>query len=415
MPLRSKSGEMEVSAGLLPATLVTGESISNILDAGKACTRTELPPRVPRDLHGPASRPGAGGGDRDPGPTVEQNAAAPVPEQGGELARRRQPALVSEAAASEGAVRGRFAPHGLTRPARARRQILLIEDDVAIAATLGEALEDEGYVVHSVGDGREGVARALSTRPDLILLDVNLPSLDGFAAAVQLRQASTTRDIPIIFLSARRDLSAQVRVLRLEHLDFLRKPFSGSELLTRIEQAFIGAHARQKLAHQAAVDELTGLGNLWSFRARLAEEHQRFSRYGSPLALAMIDVDKLKAINDQHGHVAGSDALRAMGDVLRRESRTTDLAARYGGDEMVVLLAHTALAEASVFAERVRSEIARLVVHGFRLTVSIGVAALSGPGSLETDDQLLRRADSAAYSAKRLGGDRIYIEGEGPA
>jgi two-component system, cell cycle response regulator len=287
------------------------------------------------------------------------------------------------------------------------RRILLVEDDVELARALGEALASEAYFVEQAGDGKVGVDCALSTRPDLILLDVNLPSLDGFMAAAQLRESPLTRDVPIIFLSARQDLSARVRLLHLENVDFIPKPFRKDDLLARIEQALAGAHARQRLQHRAAVDDLTGLGNLSMFRARLAEEHERVSRYGSPLSLAMIDVDKLKSINDQRGHVAGSDVLRAIGEVLRRHARATDLAVRYGGDEFVVLLPHTTLSEASVFAERVRSEVARLAVHGFCPTVSIGVAALSRLQRDETGAQLLQRADAAAYTAKRQGGNRI--------
>jgi diguanylate cyclase (GGDEF)-like protein len=289
----------------------------------------------------------------------------------------------------------------------------VVEDDAAIATTLGEGLEGEGYLVQLARDGRAGVDSALSVRPDVILLDVNLPLLDGFSAAAQLRESSITRHIPIIFLSARPDLSARVRLLQFENVDFIAKPFSGDELLTRIEQALIGARVQQKLQRQATVDELTGLGNLGMFRLRLAEEHERFLRYGSALSLAMIDVDKLKSINDRYGHVAGSEALRAIAEVLRRQARTTDLAARYGGDEFVVLLPHTPPAEASVFAERVRDKVARLAIHGFHPTVSIGVASLCQPGSEETDEQLLGRADAAAYAAKRQGGNRICNEATG--
>jgi diguanylate cyclase (GGDEF)-like protein len=299
------------------------------------------------------------------------------------------------------------------QPASTGRRILIVEDDAVFASALGDALVTEGYLVEQVSDGQVGVECALSNRPDLILLDVNLPSLDGFMAAGQLRESPITRDVPIIFLSARKDLSARVRVLHLENVDFIPKPFREDDLLARIEQALVGAHARQRLQHRAAVDDLTGLGNLSTFRARLAEEHKRVSRYGSPLSLAMIDVDKLKSINDQRGHVAGSDVLRAIGDVLRRHARTTDLAVRYGGDEFVVLLPQTTLAEASVFAERVRCEVARLAVHGLYPTVSIGVAFLSGPDNDETDADLLQRADAAAYRAKRQGGNRICTENEG--
>jgi two-component system, cell cycle response regulator len=292
------------------------------------------------------------------------------------------------------------------RPGHGRR-ILLVEDDPGVAQSLADVLEDEGYVVQHARDGRDGVAWALSTRPDLVLLDVNLPSQDGFAVAAQLRQSPIASAVPIIFISARRDLLARVRLLQLDQVDFVAKPFSGAELLARIEQAFVATHARQMLAHRAAIDELTGLANLRMFHARLADEHARFARYGNPLALVMIDVDRLKAINDRHGHASGSDALRTIADVLRREARQTDLAARYGGDEMVVLLPQTTLAEAAAFAERVRGAVARLDVNGSQLTVSIGVASLSRRGSVETDRQLLERADNAGYAAKRAGGDRM--------
>ncbi|HZL18589.1 MAG TPA: diguanylate cyclase [Polyangia bacterium] len=328
-------------------------------------------------------------------------------------------ALLPGAAEFEGAILAPMAPSpsmsvAVVAPpaASTSRRLLIVEDDALFASSLTDALASEGYLVEHAGDGRVGVECALSNRPDLILLDVNLPSLDGFMAAAQLRESPITRDVPIIFLSARRDLSARVRVLHFENVDFIPKPFREDDLLARIEQALVGAQARQRLQHRAAMDDLTGLGNLSMFRARLAEEHKRVSRYGTPLSLAMIDVDKLKAINDQLGHVAGSDVLRAIGDVLRRHARTTDLAVRYGGDEFVVLLPQTTLAEASVFAERVRSEVARRAVCGLYPTVSIGVAFLSGPDSDETDADLLQRADAAAYTAKRQGGNRICTEDE---
>jgi len=290
------------------------------------------------------------------------------------------------------------------------RRVLLVEDDAATAAALVEALEDEGYVVLRACDGREGVARALSSDPHVILFDINLPLLDGFSAADQVRAAGATRDTPIIFLSARRDLCQQVQARRLDNVDFISKPLSASELLTRINQAIMRARVRHDLEQRAVIDELTGLGNLRMFRERLRDEHERFSRYANPLSLAMIDVDKLKTINDQKGHLAGSDVLRAIADILRRQARTTDVAARYGGDEMVVLLPHTTLEDAVHFAERVRSAVARLIVHDCRPTISIGVASLTPHGD-ETDHQLLTRADSAAYSAKRAGGNRTCVSG----
>jgi two-component system cell cycle response regulator len=196
----------------------------------------------------------------------------------------------------------------------------------------------------------------------------------------------------------------------------LPKPFSSDELLTRIQRVRDQAAARRKLTLEAEHDELTGLGNLRQLRTRMVSERARSERYGSPLSLVVVDVDKLKQINDQHGHIAGSRAIRAIADVLKKEVRETDLPVRYGGDEFVVLLPHTNLADGLTFANRAVDHIAAIKPGGIPVTVSIGVASL-GVRSAETsgatlDDDLLRRADAAAYRAKRLGGNRVCADGD---
>jgi diguanylate cyclase (GGDEF)-like protein len=201
-----------------------------------------------------------------------------------------------------------------------------------------------------------------------------------------------------------------MRQTAIDDADFLRKPFNCDELITRIERVVEHARTRQALHRQAEHDELTGLGNLRRFQKKLADEHARFARYGEPLALVTIDVDKLKRINDDGGHLVGNEALRAIADVIRRQAREVDVAARCGGDEFVVILPHTTLREAAVFGDRVRDTVRRLHVRGFSLSVSVGIAALSRPASIETVEQLLHRADSAAYRAKRQGGDRTCLD-----
>jgi diguanylate cyclase (GGDEF)-like protein len=295
-----------------------------------------------------------------------------------------------------------------------RGRILVVEDDVATASALVETLGEEGYQVDSASDAVEGVRRALQTTPDLVLLDVNLPGMNGFDAATSLRRSARTRGVPILFLSAAGDLPARVRGVRLEQVDFMPKPFSLDELLARIQQALGQGRARRTLQLAAEHDELTGLGNLRLLHRRIAGERARFSRYGHPMSVAMIDVDKLKAINDEHGHIAGSEALRGVASVLRRQARDIDLVVRYGGDEFVALLPHTGLADARVFGERVRMEVAALEPSGVPVTVSVGVAALTRPGSLESNEDLLRRADRAAYRAKQAGGNRVRVDDDEP-
>jgi diguanylate cyclase (GGDEF)-like protein len=293
------------------------------------------------------------------------------------------------------------------------RCVLLVEDEPNHAELVQRMLERRGYRVERAPDGRAGVERALASPPDLILLDVRMPAVDGFAAAAALRREERTREVPILFVSACDEVAAKVRGLELGAVDYLAKPFHGAELIARVERALQQAAQRARLERMARADALTGLGNYRFLVERLGEESRRAARYGLPLALAMIDVDGLKRLNDTRGHAAGNTVLERVGRVLRAEVRESDAAARYGGDEFVVLLPHTTMEEAARFAERVRR---RLAAVGVPVTISVGVAALApSPAHDAPADRLAERlieaADGALYRAKRAGGDRVCSVG----
>jgi two-component system, cell cycle response regulator len=294
---------------------------------------------------------------------------------------------------------------------RGKPLVLVVEDDEDARMVLTELLRPR-YDVDAVGDGETALKRAAELKPDLILLDLFLPGMDGFGALTGLRRNSKTADTPVIFLSAQGDAETKSQGLSLGAADYLAKPFSEQELMARVDRTLKLTAQKEHYRALAQTDGLTGLPNFRSFHARLEEEVARATRYGHPLACAMVDLDGLKGINDKMGHAAGNRAIVALADAVREELRDTDFAARYGGDEFVVLLPQTNEAQAALFAERLRrrlietSERAGLPVRG-----SIGVAAVSAD-ELETPDaseDLLRRADEALYRAKRSGRDRVEV------
>jgi len=302
-------------------------------------------------------------------------------------------------------------------PAALARAHLLVADDEADAReALTEAL-DSGHDVTSASDGQEALDLARSQRPDLILLDLAMPRLDGFQVLEQLRADPSTADIPVILVTGRGDEAGKVQGLDLGAVDYLQKPFSERELRARVERTLRLLRRQTALRELAQTDALTGLPNLRAFRARLDEEVKRARRYRTSLTCVMADLDELKPINDQLGHLAGDRAIAAAAAVIRGELRETDFCARCGGDEFVVLLPHTGAEEGRVLAERARSRLAQSVISvGGRpvaLRASFGVACRPPDPDDQPADALLRAADAALYAAKRAGRGRVALAGPG--
>jgi diguanylate cyclase (GGDEF)-like protein len=300
------------------------------------------------------------------------------------------------------------------QPASGKRErplILVVEDDEDARMVISELLRPR-YDVAAVGDGEEALARAAELNPDLILLDLFLPGMNGFGALTGLRRNARTADTPVIFLSAQGDAETKSQGLSLGAADYLAKPFSEQELMARVDRTLKLSAQKEHYRALAQTDGLTGLPNFRSFHARLEEEVARAHRYGHPLACAMVDLDGLKQINDKLGHAAGNRAIVMLADAVREELRDTDFAARYGGDEFVVLLPQTSESQGAQSAERLRKRLAQVSQQaGLQVRGSIGVAAVTAE-DLDTPhaaEDLLRRADEALYLAKRSGRDRVEV------
>jgi two-component system, cell cycle response regulator len=306
------------------------------------------------------------------------------------------------------------APVERTHPGAAR--VLVADDEEDAREALRLVLEPE-YEVLVAADGQQAVEMARAGRPDVVLLDVNMPRLDGFQALERLRADPAISDIPVLFVSGRGDDAVKVRSLDLGAVDYLQKPFSERELRARVERTLRQARSHTALRELAQTDVLTGLANLRAFRGRLDEEVKRARRYRTPLTCVMADMDHLKPINDELGHAAGDRAIAAVAAAIRAELRETDFGARYGGDEFVILLPHTSGEEGRVFAERACARLHATVVEvsGRRIPLgaSFGVATLPFDAPELPADALVRAADAALYAAKRSGRGRVVLAGAG--
>lgn len=301
------------------------------------------------------------------------------------------------------------------RPTRAdsvRPRVLVVDDERDARDALTEILEPE-YEVLAASDGEEAVELARSEHPDVVLMDLFMPRLDGLAALERLRADASTAEIPVIFVSGQGDDALKVRSLDLGAVDYLGKPFSERELRARVERTLRLVRSHTALRELAQTDALTGLANLRAFRARIDEEVKRARRYHTPLTCVMADMDQLKPVNDELGHAAGDRAIAAVAAVIREELRETDFGARYGGDEFVILLPHTGAEEGRVFAERactrLRETVLEVAGRPIHVGASFGVACLSDVTREDAAEALVHAADAALYAAKRGGRGRVAV------
>jgi diguanylate cyclase (GGDEF)-like protein len=307
-----------------------------------------------------------------------------------------------------------------------KAKLLLVEDSDSQSGKIRDTLQRLGYGVECASSGLEGLKLARVERPDLILLDVEMADLDGFAVCRWLKMNGETRDIPVIMLTVRREISDRVEGLQIGADDYLAKPFADEELEARIFAALRvkAAHAELKernsqlesmLHHVEALaitDPLTGLYNRRRFADVLKREFAITRRYKNTLSCLMIDIDHFKRVNDRYGHDAGDQVLKELARGMLATLREVDVAARYGGEEFAVLLPHTAKNAAVIAAERVRATIARTEFKfgndTIYMSASIGVSGNSDVTTGAAED-LVKAADYALYEAKRLGRDRVVL------
>jgi two-component system cell cycle response regulator len=300
------------------------------------------------------------------------------------------------------------------------RRVLIVEDDAFLRQLLRVSLRRGGYDVVEVTDGARAWEFLQREHVPLVLTDWMMPGIDGPGLIRRIRDAGWPSYTYVLLLTA---LSKEGDVLAGMNAgadDYLTKPFSRDMLLARLAAGARvvdqDARLRKSLATEAARaarDDLTGLLTRRAALERISAELNRAERAGSTIAVVLADLDNFKRVNDEYGHEAGDEALRALGRLLRRELRDYDIAARWGGDEFLVILPGTTQGQALLAAERIRALLeAAPLPYGDKdlppLRVSLGVSA-SIPGTTTSLKRLLRQADEGLYLAKESGRNRVCV------
>jgi len=305
---------------------------------------------------------------------------------------------------------------GQVHPSASPAVVLVADDSPTVRAVARFALEEAGHRVLEAGDGAQALAVLADEAVDVVLLDVEMPVMDGYQAVAALKADPHTADIPVVFLTGRTGSDDVVRGLRLGGHDYLRKPPDPSELLARVAAAARVKALQDELRRRldeldllSRTDLLTGLHNSRHVQEHLTTCAAAARRHRHPLAVLLVDVDHFKLVNDTVGHLGGDRVLQAVAGALEASVRTEDLVGRWGGEEFLLVLPHTTPEAAQVLAERLRATVAALEVEvdGVPVPVTVSVGGAGGVGPVEGD--LLTLADRQLYAAKDAGRDRVHI------
>jgi diguanylate cyclase (GGDEF)-like protein len=299
--------------------------------------------------------------------------------------------------------------------------VLVADDQASSRETTARLLRDSGYRVVVAVDGQEALDRTAQEKPDLVILDVVMPRVDGFEACREIKKAAAKDGefVPVMLLSSRCEPSARAQGLRAGAEDFLGQPYDVDELRARIEGLLRtkrivddAMRSRLELENSSLHDRLTGLYNQRYLTQRLQEEYLRAARYNEPLSVMAIDFDQFEQVNSRYGRPVGDRLLSACARILNRICRQVDVVTRAGGDEFVVVLPNTHFAGSLVIAQRVSQDVSGAAIEEgatrVGCEVSVGVACYPNRDVSSAND-LLRFAHLALGRAKAEGKGRICL------
>ncbi|MDP8298817.1 MAG: diguanylate cyclase [Candidatus Tantalella remota] len=283
-----------------------------------------------------------------------------------------------------------------------RKKILVVDDEEDILKILDTILSDAGFEVATYNTGRGVRDKMIEFMPELVLLDIMLPGKDGIWIKKQLNADPQLSSVPIIFLTAKKETDDVVKGLDLGADDYVTKPFNGEELVARIK-AILGKKSFYE--DMAMTDDLTGLPNSRFFQKEFSVTFTTAKRYDKVFSLAIVDINDFKKINDTYGHAAGDFVLKAFSSVAKDTLRESDMIARFGGDEFVIIMPETDFEQAVMAMDRLKKNVEdRSFMDediNKELTFTISAGAATFTDSLADESQMFNMADSKLYEDKR--------------
>ncbi len=295
----------------------------------------------------------------------------------------------------------------------AKHKVLIVDDSAETIKILGEAIDDLCEILVAVNGAKALEIVASPNPPDLILLDVLMPEMDGYEVCKKIKANPATYGIPVLFVTSLNELEEEAKGLELGAIDYITKPVNPHIVRARVKNHLDLLRQRDMLEKLCSIDSLTCIPNRRRFDETLEQEWSRSIRSGRPISLLIMDLDSFKAYNDFYGHPAGDECLKLVAQTVHCSMRRpADLAARYGGEEFVILLPETDINGAVGVAGMLQNEIAELDIKHARsqardhVTVSIGVAG-GIPKTGDSQEILLKTADKALYEAKGNGRNQV--------
>jgi len=289
-------------------------------------------------------------------------------------------------------------------------KILVVDDNLNNIRLLTDILEDENFTVYTADNGAAVLAMVHKLKPDVILLDIMMPGLDGFEVCKLLKNDFDIKDIPVIMVTAKTEGIDIKKSLEMGAFDYIKKPIDEIEVIARVQSAIRFKQTQDKLKEMAMKDGLTGLYNHALLIELFEKEIDKQQRNNGSISFAMIDIDNFKKINDTYGHISGDTVLKELSNILMSSVRGGDIVGRYGGEEFSIVFPGIDEQNAFQLCERIRKEVEdfnfEIGIETVKITISIGINFNELKGIINKRE-IIQKADEALYRAKHNGRNRV--------